>query len=152
MTEPKPYLHETLAFYDAVQLKVLSNEAPQNQVAQLLTAYTARHGVARSMQGKHITFVHGPSSWGNDPLAPGETAIAFLHARDHTLYEKPFHGHYVIEDIDGEPHAIIPHLNTEGSRDEIIIQSRQDPRRPYARAIKLSSLEAYIATVNAAFN
>ncbi len=89
-----------------------------------------------------------PPTRGNTPLSIGETAIIFLNARGKVPYEKPFHGHYVIEDIAGEPHAIVPYLKTDDSEDEIIIQALPDPHRPKARAIRLATLEQYIGSID----
>jgi len=132
---------------DAVLLHVLEESRPQHLRAKVLAVYTARKGISQDMLGQEIEFVHASSAWGNKPLQPGQTALVFLSAISGRLYEDSWHGHLLVDEIEGEQFASyrFPQLwlseNLPGS---LRAHTRQDPLRAQNSAIRLQALAKYI--------
>jgi len=93
---------EEQASCDAVLVQVLSAPRPQHRCAHVLEIFSAQYGIGLQMAGANLTFVHAPSTWGNRPIQPGETALIFLRAINDKLYECSWNGHFAIEVHDGE--------------------------------------------------
>ncbi|MCW7536927.1 hypothetical protein OOT46_03550 [Aquabacterium sp. A7-Y] len=80
-------------------------------------------------------------------LRAGERALLFISALSDELYEDPWRGHMVVEQIDGDLYAIFQHEELwlrDDVPDAIRASARQDPKRPYASAIRLEAMEAYL--------
>lgn len=150
VNEPSRFLMDKVAERDGVLLEVLESPAPQCLRARLLKIYSARKCLHGMRPGDVIDFVHAPSSWGNTALKVGETGFVFLTPIREKLYEDSWRGHMVVEDIDGVPHAIFPHLAATTDPASPSSRAVQDPKRPYARAIPLAELETYVLGLLAA--
>lgn len=135
------------ASHDAALVRILSAPAPQQLRARLLKVYSARKGLQRYGPDAEIEFIHAGSSWGNTPMAPGELAIVFLDTISGLLYEAPWNGHLLVEDVGGRPHAIYKHKELwldEAFPPAIRAHACQDPARPYASAIEFDTFETYL--------
>ncbi|MFP5390200.1 MAG: hypothetical protein ACLGI6_01445 [Gammaproteobacteria bacterium] len=144
MNDDKPILYNKAADRDAVVLTVIAVTQPCTLRAKILKIYSARKGVNLDMLGREIEFVHGPNTYGNVEMKPGETGIVFLAGLRDRLYEDPWRGHMLVEDIDGEPHAIFPHMTPVTRTDGLYHLSRPDPKRSYARAVRFDLTESYL--------
>lgn len=142
--EAVPFLMSRVTDQDAVLLEVISEPRPQLLRARLLKIYSARIGLEGRLVGDEIEFVHGPDTWGNTAIEVGETALVFISPISGLLYEDSWRGHMLIEDIEGIPHAIFPHLNVGTDPASFAARAVQDPKRTYARAIPLEELETYL--------
>lgn len=135
---------------DAVLLKIISQPEPQHLRAKILKIYSSRYGLAGKRVGDEIEFVHGPSSWGNTAVKVGETAVVFVRPISGLLYEDAWRGHMVVEEIDGVPHAIFPHLKESADPASPASRAIQDPKRSFARAIAFDDLENHLRSLIAA--
>lgn len=141
------FLSAKVAGYDLVMIKVFSSTPPQYFRARVGRVYTARKGVDAGWLGSEIQFVGAPSNWGQVPLAVGDSALLFIKFISGQLYEDSWRGHMVVEEIDGDLYAIFQHRELWLSKDvpsSIRDCSRQDPKRPYATAIRFDAIEAYL--------
>lgn len=144
---PGPFLISKVSDNDTVLLKVLSAPEPQHFRATLLRIYSARHGLQGKRTGDEIEFVGGPTTWGNTSVKVGETALVFLRDIRGLLYENAWRGHMVVEEINGVPHAIFPHLAASADPDSPASRAIQDPKRPYARAIAFDDVENHLRSL-----
>ncbi|MBB6583671.1 hypothetical protein [Ralstonia solanacearum] len=77
----------------------------------------------------------------------GDTALVFLKSVSGRLYEEAWHGHMVVEQIDGDDYAVFQHRELWLSPDvpaSLRYCLRQDPKRPYASVVRLDFLETYL--------
>lgn len=147
MSTNEKFLAAKAAANDAVLLQVLEASKPQHLRAKVLAIYTARKGVTQKMLGQKIEFVHASGAWGNKPLQPGQTALVFLSEISGRLYEDSWHGHLLVDDIDGAPFASyrFPQLwLSENLPESLRAHTRQDPLRTQNSAISLPALAGYI--------
>ncbi|WP_155739125.1 hypothetical protein [Ralstonia solanacearum] len=143
----KGFLSEKVANCDVVMLKIVDSPHAQSFRAQVKRVYAARKAVDAAVLGSEIEFVGCPANWGQVSLAVGDTALVFLKSISGCLYEDAWRGHMVVEQIDGETYAVFQHRELWLSTNvptEIRDCSRQDPTRPYASAVRLDALEAYL--------
>lgn len=150
MTEAAGFLADKISACDLVMIEVVGLPRPQCLRAQVSRVYVSRPEISAGLLEPEIEFVGAPAHWGQVPLALGDTALVFLKAISGRLYEEAWHGHMVIEQIDGETFAIFQHRElwlAPGVPASIREYSRQDPRRPYASAVRLDVLEAYLQTL-----
>jgi len=141
------FLSDKVANYDLVMGEIVDSPRPQSFTARVKRVYAARKGVDAASLGSQIEFVGCPAHWGQVPLAVGDTALVFLGLTSGRLYEDAWHGHMVVEQIDSEAYAIYPHRQLWLSADvPTVIRdcSRQDPKRPYASAVRLDVIETYL--------
>lgn len=147
MNKPNPLLYSKVAANDAVMVTVLNRSRPGERRAKILKIYSARKGIRWKQLGRTIDFVPGPDVYGNGALEVGKTGIVFLRLLHGKLYEDPWRGHLLIEEIDGQPHVIFPHMvpSSDGHEGGIHLSlysvSRPDPKRTYTRAVRLKSTE-----------
>ncbi|POA33801.1 hypothetical protein, partial [Pseudomonas sp. GW456-R21] len=83
-------------------------------------------------------------------LIVGDQAILFVKSISGELYEDPWRGHMLVEQIEGASYAIFQYKELwlrEDIPSSIRTCSRQDPKRPYATAIRLDVMEAYLSSV-----
>jgi hypothetical protein len=136
-----------VAQHDLVMVNVMGSPRPQVFRALLERVYTARKGIDASWLRSEIEFVGGPAHWGQVPLVVGDTALLFVSKCNGMLYEAPWRGHMVVEEIDGDSYAIRHHRElwlSDGIPSSIKDHSRQDPKRPNATAIRFDALEAHL--------
>ncbi|MDM5181978.1 hypothetical protein PO883_32920 [Massilia sp. DJPM01] len=148
MSAERVFLSDKVSGHDAALVRILAAPAPQQLRARLLKIYSARNGLASCAAQAEIAFVHAASSWGNTPLAPGELAVVFLNTISGRLYEAAWNGHFLIEEIDGRPHAIVKHkqLWLDAAFPPVIrAHACQDPARPYCSAIAFDAVETYLS-------
>ncbi|MFP5390201.1 MAG: hypothetical protein ACLGI6_01450 [Gammaproteobacteria bacterium] len=144
MNDGQPLLFHKTRDRDAVLVTIVATLKPPALRAKVLKIYSARRGVTSDMLGREIEFDHGPNSWGNVEMRLGETGIVFLSSWSGRLTEDPWRGHMVVEDIDGAPHAIFPHMAPVAHTNGLYHLSRPDPKRSYARAVPLDATEKYM--------
>lgn len=148
MTGVKRFLWDKVADYDLVMVEVLGEPAPQTFRARVRRIYSARKGVNAASLGAEIEFVGCPPHWGQVELKVGETALVFLgNSSSGRLYEHPWRGHLVVEQIDGGAYAIYLHKAlwlADSVPPSLSACMRQDPKRPNASAVQLDALEAYL--------
>ncbi|MHA6912632.1 hypothetical protein ACQUJO_05750 [Ralstonia pseudosolanacearum] len=147
MSGEKEFLSDKVANFDLVMMTVMDSPRPQSFRARITRVYTARKGVDAGVLGEEVEFVGGPAHWGQVSLAVGDTALVFLKSISGLLYEDAWRGHMLIEKIGDEDYAIFQHRELWLSTDvpmSIRNCSRQDPKRPYASAVRLDVLEAYL--------
>lgn len=144
------FLVDLVTNNDILKVYVTASLGSQTLRARIEAIYASGKIISPDMAGTEIEFVHAPAHWGNTALVPGEKAILFVTPVSNLIYEKSWNGHMVIEDIDEAPYAIIK-LKAIWERptipEFIRKNSRQDPKRPYASAIRLDALETYIYTL-----
>ena len=149
MTEASQlFLFDKLGKCDLVKLSNIYPTSPQTFRGIVEYIYTAKNGVDPKMLGKEIEFIGSPNCWGNMILKQGETAYVFVSKIGKKLYQDSWRGHLVIEEIDGQQFAIFQAKEMWLSEDypQLIKEnSRQDPKRPFASAIRLQAFEEYIA-------
>jgi len=132
---------------DLVLVRVISKPAPQTYRAFVEKIYRARHGIKIDFLGKEIEFIGSCGSWGDVPLAVGERAIVFMSEIFEKLYEHSYHGHILLEEINGELYGIefIRKMWLNKSTPSVLRESaRQDPKRPYCSAVRFDVLEGYL--------
>lgn len=143
----KPFLSEKVAQYDLVLLRVLGEPASQVLQAKVEKVYSARKGITNELCGNVIEFVRAPGNWGDIPMQIGDRALVFMSAVSGKLYQDPWRGHLLLEDIDDDLFAIYQYKElwlSEEIPEEIMVRTQQDPRRPYASAILFNTLESYL--------
>ncbi|AXW63844.1 hypothetical protein CJO94_18680 (plasmid) [Ralstonia solanacearum] len=141
------FLSDKVASCDLVMAKIVDSPRQQSFRARVTRVYAARKGVDTGVLGTEIEFVGGPPHWGQVSLAVGDTALVFLKSISGLLYEDAWRGHMLVEQIGDEVYAIFQHRELWLSTDvplSIRNFSRQDPKRPYASAVRLDVLEAYL--------
>lgn len=141
------FLFDKIAKYDLVVARVIESLGSQMLRAELEHIYSASHGMGNYEIGTEFEFVRSPGHWGDVPLKIGDRAFLFVGFVSGHLYEDAWRGHMVIEKIDGEPHAIFQFKELWLSQDVpslIRENSRQDPKRPYASAIRFDVIESYL--------
>lgn len=151
MNEASPeFLRDKVATHGVVRLHVLAAPAPQTLRAELAHVYRATPGLQGLAPGSQIEFVATPGHWGSAVLRPGDRAVAFLRRIGGKLYQDPWRGHLLLEDIDGVPHAVVQQRElwlSENLPAALRAAARQDPRRAYASAIRLDAFESYLRSL-----
>lgn len=150
MMKSEPFLADQIENYDSVLIEVLAAPHPQTLRAKVKKIYSWGKGVTELCNGSEVDFVRAPGGWGDEHLEVGEQAIVFLCAISGRLYESGWHGHMVIEEIEGEKFAIYQHRDLWlDPRVPPLIRanSKQDPKRPYASAIRFDSVESYLESM-----
>lgn len=147
MREELGFWSDKLVANDLVLVKVVCAPRPQVLRAKVERVYSTGKGVETTFLGSEIEFVGGGGAWGNEQLAVGDRALVFVCAIGDRLYEPSWHGHMVVEEIDGDLYAI--YQSKELWRLEsvpLVLRecSRQDPKRPYASAIRFGVMESYL--------
>ncbi|MNM75531.1 hypothetical protein D3C81_873220 [compost metagenome] len=147
MSPTRGFLAEKVENYDLVLLHVVSSPRPQVLRATVERIYSARNGIDQGYIGKEIEFVRSPGNWGDAALEVGERALVFISIVSDEFYEDAWRGHMIVEEIQGDLFAIYQHRELwlcEEVPEMIRACSQQDPKRPYATAIRLGMLEAYL--------
>jgi hypothetical protein len=146
MKEAK-FLSGKVGSHDLIRVSVVGSQRPQLLRAVVRRIYSARRGVDPRCFGEEIEFVRSPGHWGDVVLTVGDEALLFVASISDQLYEDPWHGHMLIDDVDGDEYASFPSREL-WLRDDIPVSirssSRQDPKRPYATLIRLDVMEAYL--------
>ncbi|MGO4502608.1 MULTISPECIES: hypothetical protein [unclassified Dyella] len=135
---------------DLVMVKVVGAPKPQTFRAKVQRIYAARKGIQVTDLGAEIEFVGSPNHWGQVALALGDEALLFVRSVSGRLYEDSWHGHMVLERIDGILYAIYQKRELwlgESVPASIKSCARQDPERPYATAICFDALEDYLTSL-----
>ena len=141
------FLSDKVATHDIVLVKVLCSPRPQVLRAKVARIYSAKKGMAANCLGSEIEFVQSPGHWGDVGLAVGDQALLFVRSISGQLYEDAWRGHMVVEEIEGNLYAIFQFKElwlNEDVPSSIRENSRQDPKRPYATAIRFDALESYL--------
>jgi hypothetical protein len=141
------FLLNKVESYDLALVKIVGVPGPQVLRAFVEKIYTAKKGMSLNFLGKEIDFVSSPGHWGNVALNVGDRAIVFLKSITGQLYEDPWKGHLILEDIDGVTYASFQERELwlrDEVPDTIRINSRQDPLRSYATAIRFDIFEKYL--------
>jgi|GEM_PF-1276672 len=144
------FLSDKSATYDLVMIQVVSSPRPQVLRAKLERIYSARKGIDFGCLGAEIEFIHSPANWGSVVLEVGEKAFLFVSLISGKLYEAPWHGHMVVEAVDGTMYAIFPSRElwlSEQVPEKIRVNSRQDPKRSYATMVRFDVMEAYLQSL-----
>jgi hypothetical protein len=141
------FLSDHVAYNDLVMVKVVDKPRPQTYRARIERIYTARRGIDPKWLGEEIEYVGG-TGWGEAPLAVGDTGQLFVRKlHNGRFYEAASHGHMVVEETDGNLYAIFQRRELwlfDDVPSSIKDHSRQDPRRPYATAVRFDALETYL--------
>ncbi|MGC5935123.1 hypothetical protein LDP04_25070 [Ralstonia pseudosolanacearum] len=147
MSNVKSFLSDKVANCDLVMVEIVGSPQPQSFRARVERVYAARKGVDAGLLGSELEFVGGPAHWGQASLAVGDTALVFLKSISGRLYEEAWHGHMVVEQIDGDAYAVFQHRElwlSPGVPASLRYCLRQDPNRPYASVVRLDVLETYL--------
>lgn len=148
VTRPSwPFLADRIVQRDACLIQVIDQMGEQTVRARVDKVYTDGKATSTVMHDGQIEFVHAPDTWGNPPLQPGERAIVFVGPIMGRLYEAPWHGHLLIEQIDGTPVAVFPVENLSQDPDlptHISSATTVHPTRPTQSAIRFDMLEHYL--------
>ena len=150
MNEKLGFLSDKLARYDLVLVKVLGAPRPQTLRAKVQRIYTSGKGINTTDLGSEIEFVRSSGAWGNMTLAVGQQALLFIELISGKLYEDPWRGHLIIEQIEENSYAIFQfkELWFNESVPPLIREfARQDPKRSYATAIRFYVLETYFLSL-----
>lgn len=149
------FLSAKVASHDLILVEVMCSPRSQVLRARVEHIYSARKGIDPQFLGTEIEFVRSPSNWGDVALMLGERALIFVASISGQLYEDPWHGHMIVEKIDGNTYASFPHpelwLNDKVPA-LIRACSRKDPKRPYATAIRFDAIEAYLSGLISEFD
>lgn len=133
--------------HDLVLVQVTSAPRPQVLRAKIGRRYSTGKGIIYGFLNSEIEFVRSGGTWGDVALEVGEQALLFVASVSGKLYEDIWHGHMVVEDIEGSLYAIYPRKELWLSEDVpslIRSASRQDPKRSYATAIRFDVMETYL--------
>lgn len=128
-------------------VRVLQESGPQRLRARIERVLSAGRAIAPDSGASEIDFVRSPGHMGDMTLDVGDRALVFMTRIGGQLYEAPWRGHMVLEDIDGRTYAIFQTRELWCSAEVPIAirdHSRPDPKRPYASAIRWDVLEAYL--------
>lgn len=147
MMKEEMFLSGKVKTHDLVKVNVIDSPASQVLRATVERIYSARRGIDPRCLGREIEFTRSPGHWGDVSLSIGERALVFVASIAGRLYEDPWHGHMVVDEIDGRQYASFPGREL-WLRDDVPASlraySKQDPKRPYATAIRLDAMEAYL--------
>jgi hypothetical protein len=138
---------DELAANDLVLVKVTGASRPQLLRAEVERIYSTGKGMKAAFLGSEVEFVGGGGAWGNEQLAPGDRALVLVCAIHGRLYEHHWHGHMVVEEIEGTLYAKYQFRELwllESFPPVLRECSRQDPKRPYASAIRFDVMESYL--------
>lgn len=150
MSDPKVFMAEQGLRCDAVLLEVRSAPEPQHRLARVLEVFSARHGVSGEMQGKEIRFIHAPSTWGNNPIKVGDTALVFLRSIGGRFYECDWNGHFLLENQDGQRFVVYKYPElwlSEEVPSSLREYIRPDALRPKASLVQLDALIRYLRSL-----
>ncbi|APC15421.1 hypothetical protein BLL42_06655 [Pseudomonas frederiksbergensis] len=150
MSRELSFLFDKVARHDLVLVNVVDAPRPQILRAKVERIYTTGKGIDSASLGSEIEFVRSGGSWGDVALAVGDKALLFVKLISGKLYEDAWHGHMVVEEIEGDLYAIFQHKELWLSEDvpsSIRECSRQDPKRPYATAIRFDIMETYLLSL-----
>jgi hypothetical protein len=138
------FLHDGVRLNDLALVTTIGFLAPQRVRVRVERVYSTQHGLAAKQAGAEIEFVGLGGGWGSDRLAAGQRALVLLATISGRLYES---GHLVVEDVDGVEHAIY-RARELWKREDVPVaireNSRQDPRRLSATAIRFEVIERYL--------
>ncbi len=150
MSEELGFLSEKVARYDLVFVKIVDAPRPQVLRAKIEKIYTTGKGIYSTLLGSEVEFVRSGGRWGDMALIVGDQAILFVKSIFGELYEDAWRGHMVVEEIEGASYAIFQYKELwlrEDIPSSIRACSRQDPKRPYATAIRFDVMEAYLLSL-----
>jgi hypothetical protein len=141
------FLFEKVRDNDVILGCAIDSPAPQKFLIRVKKIYSTKRGINEGQLGNLIEIVGSPCSWGNMGIEVKETAIIFISISNAKLYQDPWRGHFVVEKIGGVDYGIYqyPELwlwNTVPAH--VREATIQDPKRPYASAIRFDVLEEYI--------
>lgn len=102
------FFSESGSQYDVALIHVIDSSDLDKIKARIDDIYLSRDALKRMVSGAVIEFVTQPTHWGNTSLKTGETAVVFLSAAHGRLYERAWHGHYLVRSIRNQPCVIIP--------------------------------------------
>jgi hypothetical protein len=143
----KIFLEERFDQNGLVIASILNSPKRQHYEAIIKKIYSSKYGVSSQLEGKEIQFVGGPSSWGNKSLNIGDLALIFIRDIDGVFHECPWRGHMVLQEIEGELHAVFQMPNEWPMDDvptEVAEGMREDPRSKYYSIIPFILLEPYL--------
>ena len=144
------FLSDKVAKHDLVFVKIIDAPRPQVLRAKVKRIYATGKGIDSTFLGSEIEFVRSGGSWGDVALAVGDQALLFVKLISGKLHEDAWHGHMVVEEIEGSSYAIFQHKELWLSEDvpsSIRECSRQDPKRAYATAIRFDVMETYLSSL-----
>lgn len=147
MNGKQEFLSEKIANNDLLLVEVVGSPRPQTLCVKVERVYSTRKGDESVTLGSEIEIVSSPGTWGDTALSVGERALLFVRLISGRLYEDAWRGHMLVEEIGDCMYAIFPYRQLWSSEDvpvSIKSCSRQDPKRPYATAIRLDAMEAYL--------
>ena len=150
MSDPKVFMAEQGLRCDAVLLEVCSAPEPQHRLGRVLEVFSTSHGLSRDMQGKEIRFIHAPSTWGNNPIKVGETALVFLRSIGGRFYECDWNGHLLFEEHEGQRFVVYKYPQLWASEEvppTLREYIRPDPQRAQASLVQLEALVRYLQSL-----
>ena len=147
MMKEGAFLSGKVKTHDLVKISVIDSPASQVLRATVERIYSASKGINPRTLGQEIEFTRSPGHWGDVSLSIGERALVFVASISGRLYEDPWHGHMVVDEIDGCQYASFPGRDL-WLRDDfpasLRAYSKQDPKRSYATAIRFDVIERYL--------
>jgi hypothetical protein len=150
MNKQLDFLLDKVLKHDLVLAQVTSAPRPQVLRAKIERIYSTGKGIVYGFLNSEVEFVRSGGTWGDVALKVGEQALLFVASVSGKLYEDVWHGHMVVEDIEGSLYAIYPRKELWLSEDIptlIRVASRQDPKRSYATAIRFDVMEEYLISL-----
>jgi hypothetical protein len=147
MNKQPDFLLDKVLRHDLVLVHVTGAPRPQVLRAKIGRIYSTGEGVVRSFLNSEVEFIRSGGTWGDVALKVDEQALLFVKSISGKLYEDPWHGHMIVEDIEGDLYAIYPRKELWLSDDVPTLireSSRQDPKRSYATAIHFDVMEEYL--------
>lgn len=143
----RTFLVERLSRDDLAIVHILKSPSRQHYEARVEKVYSTKYGLSSDLNGSIIKFVGGPGSWGNKSLVVDEKALIFIGDIDGAFSECAWRGHMVLEEIEGELHAVFQMPNEwpmDGVPTEVVEGMREDPRSKYYSIIPFRLLEPYL--------
>lgn len=147
MKDENMFLLDKTRNHDVIIIRILRSLGNQLLVGSVEDIYSARKGIKWSDLGSEIEFICSPGTWGDVALVVGDRAILFVSLISGKLYEDAWRGHMLIEEIEKDNYVIFPHRELWLNEDvpaEIRAGAREDPRRPYATAIRFDAMDSYL--------
>ena len=147
MSVTKPFLAEKVIGQAVLLLAITDAPRAQVLVGRVEKLYSMGGVFSASPVGTDIEFVRSPGHWGDVPLEPKQRAIVFLTKASGRLYEVPWRGHLLLEQIEGVEHAIVqvPELWLIKEVPPALRElARPDPKRGYASAVRFDVMQAYL--------
>ncbi|WP_397458933.1 hypothetical protein AB3464_03155 [Pseudomonas asplenii] len=151
MTELSDFLFDKILAYDLVLVDV--TEAPEPQVlrARVRRVYSSGKGIDSNFLDLEIEFVQAGRAWGNMILDVGDHAFLFVRRlASGLLHENFWHGHMIVEEIEGDLYAIFQHKEMWLNKNIPPLlreNSRPDPKRSHTTAVRFDVVESYLLSL-----